>query len=134
MKTKPFEFKRAMAGDKVVTRRGTPVSDLVSFSRANSAHTIVGIVEGSILSWTRYGRYIDSETDHGNDLVMVDEAVEASEAWLNVYWHPRYLRPLVSSTCFTTERDAKDFAGRYCEDAAFDLLATIKVEIPGHGV
>jgi len=54
---KPFNLERALAGDKVITRDGREVTQLVHFKNVETSNDLFGVLEHCILSWKENGNY-----------------------------------------------------------------------------
>jgi len=64
---KPFDLARALAGDKVVARDGSEVTQLVRFNDVHG-HSLVGVKNNQIYRWSDSGPYYVSQ--HAFDLFM----------------------------------------------------------------
>lgn len=77
----PFDLKKALAGAKVQTRNGEPVTGLVRMEGVMApGRELAGVLMGSIETWQRDGSYAADESIH--DLFM---APSRTVRWLNVY-------------------------------------------------
>ena len=81
MKTKPFNLEEALNGAKVVTRSGREVTQLHKFN-VEKSHSLWGVLDEDIHSWTINGEFWDKETSHSRDLLLV---VEPKKFWVNMY-------------------------------------------------
>lgn len=78
-----FDLSRALAGDKVVTRDGREVTQLVKFDvefAVGCADVIFAVLEGSVESWEVSGSY--HGTNCGTDLFMAPNQLSG---FMNVY-------------------------------------------------
>lgn len=73
----PFNLKAALAGAKVVTRNGEPVTQLHKFQGIKDSMRIYGVHDGEVCTWSESGRfhYYDKETRL--DLFMAEAAEQA---------------------------------------------------------
>ena len=79
----PFNLEKALAGEKVVTRAGQPITQLVKF-KTYSGSILYGLHcdEDSIESWLLNGKYHDSTGDCDSDLFMAPKKLSG---FVNVY-------------------------------------------------
>jgi hypothetical protein len=83
MKLEKFDLEKALNGSKVVTRDGKEVKELTKFESLNNGYPLIGVVDGSIRTWTRQGIFNDlHEGESDADLFI---AVEPKSIWVNVY-------------------------------------------------
>ena len=88
-----FNLEKALAGEKVITRDGREVTQIVSFDASDSEFVVYGVIDGEAIdSWTQDGGYHDTNSEEcGADLFM--EPVMLS-GFINQYsdhtptWHP----------------------------------------------
>lgn len=76
---KPFDLQRALAGDKVVNRGGTEVTQLTKFD-CKTSFTVVGVMDGAVYTWKEDGRYVETKSCY--DLFMAPKTVKR---WVNFY-------------------------------------------------
>lgn len=69
---KPFNLEAALRGEKVVTRDGREVTQLVKFD-GEYDHPLAAMVEGSIESYTLGGKYFSDGGEANFDLFMHEE-------------------------------------------------------------
>ena len=74
-----FDLERALAGDRVVTRYGSEVSQLTRFE-SDSDWFLVGVVNGSIMRWNAKG-----ETFENNSEYYIFMAPKKLSGFVNVY-------------------------------------------------
>src|SRR5271165_532339 len=81
---KPFNLNEALAGAKVVTRNGKPVTEFKLFSLVDDSETqpLRVVVGGYIEAYTAEGKYYASATESEYDLFM---EVKTATKWINVY-------------------------------------------------
>ena len=79
-----FNLEKALAGEKVITRDGREVTQIVSFDASDSEFVVYGVIDGQAVdSWTQDGGYHDTYSEEcGADLFM--EPVMLS-GFINVY-------------------------------------------------
>ena len=75
-----FDLERALAGDKVVTRRGAEVEQIHSFTLSNKV-VVCGVFQSSVWTWSSVGKYHHSKTSDA-DLFMAPEKLSG---FVNVY-------------------------------------------------
>ena len=82
---KAFNLEQALAGEKIVTRDGREITQLVTFKTA-SGEVIYGLdVENDhVEQWLIDGRYHDTKDDCGGDLFMAPEILYG---FINDYAH-----------------------------------------------
>jgi len=79
---KPFNLEKALAGEPVVTRDGTKVTEIHNFSTRHGEMTVFAIIEGSFLTFSKSGKHYSTIVDSEFDLFMAD-----TEKWVNVYYN-----------------------------------------------
>ena len=100
---KPFDLEAALAGAKVETRDGRPVTQLTRFAGAEDSYRLAGVVGGGIETWTEAGEFIIGGC-YGTDLVMFRTK---REAWINLYpdgrgdWFKSKQDADVCAACYT---------------------------------
>lgn len=52
----PFDLESALAGDEVITRKGKEATQLTLFYTKEGAHSLCGVIDGMIYSFTRDGK------------------------------------------------------------------------------
>lgn len=81
---KQFDLEKAIAGEPVVTRNGSPVRILCT-DRVGDQYPIVALIRDdnydTIVSYTKEG-FIHLDKEAANDLFM---ATKKKEGWINVY-------------------------------------------------
>lgn len=117
---KEFDLEQALAGAPVITRDGTPVTELHLFQTCNDHYPLTCVVKGQRLSFTREGkiRIIGEQSEH--DLFM---ATIKTPLWVNRYPYGahNYKRnskdPIAFGYYFDTKKAADDYdqtiEGRY---------------------
>ena len=86
---KPFNLEAALRGEKVVTRDGREVTQLVKFD-VKSRWPCCGVLDGCILVWNEAGRVSDTESEM--DLFMYEEpdlAIWKPSACCSLRWVER---------------------------------------------
>ncbi len=82
-KLKPFNLEKALAGEKVVTRDGRNVVEIVKLNKVMGACNIVGVTEeGKWYSYTSDGCHCTKGTVYDNDLFMT---TTKKQGWINIY-------------------------------------------------
>ena len=69
---KPFNLEAALRGEKVVTRDGREVTQLMKFDAPHTVNTVVGVQEGYVTCWSVEGASVRG-LEMQNDLVMYEE-------------------------------------------------------------
>ncbi len=83
MKLKPFNLEKALAGEKVVTRDGRNVVEIVKLSKAVGSQSVIAVKEdGSWASYTSDGYSWAEGSLSDNDLFM---APTKKQGWVNIY-------------------------------------------------
>lgn len=79
-----FDLERALAGDKVITRDGREVTQLVKFDCENK-YPVRGVFLGGVYSWTSEGIYYAGDgAKHDNDLFMAPKKLSGFvNVWSN---------------------------------------------------
>lgn len=86
---KPFNLEAALRGEKVVTRDGREVTQLVKFD-GEYDHPLAAMVEGSIESYTLGGKYFSDGGEANFDLFMYEEpAIWKPSACCSLRWVER---------------------------------------------
>jgi hypothetical protein len=81
---KPFDLKKALAGEPVVTRDGRPVKIAGYNENAHEFYRLAYWVDGGVcLACKSDGKY--SNSDSVNDLFMVPKPVTKKEGWVAVW-------------------------------------------------
>ena len=65
-----FDLEKALAGEKVITRDGQEVTQLVKFDVKDVDYPLLGVLSDNINSWQCSGRYNIDESEHALDLFM----------------------------------------------------------------
>jgi hypothetical protein len=99
-----FDLERALAGEPVCTRNGKDVTHLTFFD-VDSRHQVVGVVEKSLIRWTKKGYCFDVSHISEHDLFMKPKE---KVIWVNVYKSVRGF--LFLGNQFDTEEEAIDDA------------------------
>jgi hypothetical protein len=75
---KPFDLEAALRGEKVVTRDGREVTQLVRFKGTHKSQELFGVVKGSEVphSWYSDGIHLAFINPSDNDLFMHEEPEE----------------------------------------------------------
>ena len=66
---KPFDLEKALAGEPVITLGGEAVTDLHLFDVAIT-YPLYGVVEGTVISFTKEGIYDEGLPEHYYTLFM----------------------------------------------------------------
>ena len=69
---KPFNLEAALRGEKVVTRDGREVTQLMKFDAPHTVNTVVGVQEGYVTCWSVEGASVRG-LEMQNDLVMYED-------------------------------------------------------------
>jgi hypothetical protein len=72
---KPFNLERALAGEKVITRDGTLVSEIYHFKTSRSEFPLKAVINGLVNCHLIDGK-CDAHSELGYDLFMADEEKE----------------------------------------------------------
>ena len=107
-KCKPFDLKRALAGDKVVTDGGLEITEIQYFKTLLSDYPIFAVVSGEIQRFS-----ISGDWYHHNSRLLMAPRTKRFEAWVSVY--PTGF----GGTTWNNEDDAK--MGMHC-------IKAIKIE------
>ena len=87
---KPFNLEAALRGEKVATREGYTVTQLVKLGGFLEIYPVVGVVEGRVRRWTEDGMYDKSADYHAFDLFMYeDPAIWKPSACCSFRWVER---------------------------------------------
>ena len=71
-----FNLDKALAGEKVITRNGHEVKQLVKFDVAkDDYYPVHGVLNGVVYKWSRNGDYIDCTEEHNSDLFMAPKKI-----------------------------------------------------------
>ena len=118
---KKFNLERALAGDKVITREGETVTQLVCFEDLYvcSDDCLVGVVAGHIQQWDENGSFLGGGACNSDDLFM---APVAYEGWLNV-----------DSIGCTSMHESREFADQHAEEDRI-MCIDLSVYKIGHGI
>lgn len=120
---KPFDLKRALAGDPVVTRLGIPVEKLTYFG-VDILYPVYGVFNNRLSVWTKEGKFISPDQgilDHENDIFM---ASIGKYIWINIWEKAN------GAYLFTTNHNREDLADKEIEDELNHIhIKKIKVEI-----
>ena len=82
---KPFDLKKALAGEPVVTKDGRPVSQLIKFEAlVEDGYVLYGVVNNKILNFLDSGKYDRTFESHSLDLFMAEP-----ERWVNIHFDPK---------------------------------------------
>jgi len=115
----PFDLERWRAGDfkRVVTRKGKEVTQLTYFN-TEIVYPIYGIVDNSLVSFTKDGFYkSNSEENDSNLMLEVEE--KTLEGWVRVY------KGRFGCSVFKTESEAIQYA-----ENASDYITIMKITYP----
>jgi hypothetical protein len=84
----PFDLERALNGEKVVNRRGEPVTSIFHFEGATKTHYCVGgVCDGYARFYTKDGFYTPLNGECQEDLFMAPKEPRVVTKWVNVYGH-----------------------------------------------
>ena len=76
-----FDLEKALAGEKVITRDGQEVTQLVKFDVKDVDYPLLGVLSDNINSWQCSGRYNIDESEHALDLFMVPKKLSGFIAY-----------------------------------------------------
>ncbi len=114
-KLKPFNLEKALAGEKVVTRDGRNVVEIVKLNKTEVSRSVIAVIEGQ--TWYAYtvdGRY-GTQQYSPFDLLMVSTK---KQGWINIYDN----NPTETGRrIFSTKQEAEDTAGSR-------LITTVMIE------
>ena len=81
---KKFNLEEALAGKPVLCRNGELVTQLVEFKNTSAIHSLAGLCDNMIKTWTIDGNYFSKGNSYPSywDLFM---APEIKSCWVNVY-------------------------------------------------
>ena len=65
-----FNLEKALAGEKVITRDGQEVTQLVKFDVEDDCYQVYGVLNGALERWVCTGDYDDCLGEHHLDLFM----------------------------------------------------------------
>jgi hypothetical protein len=111
---RPFDLKKALSGEPVVTRNGTTTSALHFFPSANSqTQRVIAVIGGIIRQFYDDGRWAIARNDSDYDLFM---APVKRQEWVNIY--KKHGRLSCSEQPYGSYEDAIDgkssgFCGEY---------------------
>jgi hypothetical protein len=94
----PFDLERALAGDKVLTRSGKPVTEITEFNLKGNAFNVYGVVKGELCCWGKQGSLCSGDE---YDLFMAPKPLSG---FVNIY------RDGSTSYAHTTKKDADNVA------------------------
>jgi hypothetical protein len=83
-KCKPFDLKRALAGDKVVTSGGAEVTEIQYFKTLLSDYPIFAVVSGTMQRFSISGDWYYQDSANNTRLLMAPKT-KKFEAWVSVY-------------------------------------------------
>lgn len=78
---KPFDLKKALAGDPVVLSNGKKVTAIAHFPNAHNKYRVVAEIEGILRTFTEEGQEIDQY--HSTNVLCM--APIQKEVWINLY-------------------------------------------------
>jgi hypothetical protein len=122
MELEKFDLERALAGEPVITRDGSQVTQLVKFDAPESTYTLRGVLDGDIKSWGIDGKYYAGNEDRPADLFMKPKE---NTIWVNVYRLSDGTLTLGNS--YNTEKEAKKIKKKI-KAMGHNLLKTIKID------
>ena len=99
---KPFDLKKALAGEKVITRDGREVTELKSYSISD--YNVVGILSGIITRWNEDGHHINSYYDtepQDTDLFMYEKDKGIITKWAIVSIEGSKQHPIFASSKYS---------------------------------
>ena len=70
---KPFNLEAALRGEKVVTRDGREVTQLVKFENLRRKDQVCGVLEANLYFWHDDGSFIGDGDKSKSDLFMYEE-------------------------------------------------------------
>lgn len=121
---KPFNLEAALAGEKVVTREGTLVTEIHEFRKARGEYRVAALVNDRILEYTPKGRY--SAVGQGEYTVDLFMLPTKKEGWVNLYLDSgNGCSETFSSSIYVTEQQA---ITETTDSRARKFLARVKVE------
>lgn len=125
MKTKPFDIKKAKAGNPVCTRDLRPVR-IVCYDRADGIrnNNIVALVTETDGSETAFyynqdGTFVGGDNRHAADLQL---AATEHTAWINIYKYPDESFVETGMVTYESEEEAKRHAMKDEEHAYIDTV------------
>lgn len=118
-KLKPFNLEKALAGEKVVTRDGRNIVEIVKLNKVMGACNIVGVTEGGIwYSYTSDGCYWTQWGVSDNDLFMT---TTKKQGWMNIYDSHAYNVMAGGGNIYKTYQEA-------AENSVGEIITTVMVE------
>ena len=81
---KKFNLKEALAGKPVLCRNGELVTQLVEFKNTSAIHSLAGLCDDMIKTWTIDGNYFTTGISYPSDWDLF-MAPEKKSCWVNVY-------------------------------------------------
>ena len=118
MKLKPFNLKKALAGDKVVTRGGQEVVKIVHFKDANINERVIFQVEDVVYLCSEDGKYYKTGSGSQLDLFMT---TTKKQGWMNIYSSHTYNVMAGGGNIYKTYQEA-------VENSMDGLITTVMVE------
>lgn len=83
----PFDLERALKGEKVVTRNGRVVTEIIQFKTAEkTVFCVGGVCDGEVAYWDIEGHFTPISGKSSRDLFMAPRESEYVTKWANV-WH-----------------------------------------------
>jgi hypothetical protein len=118
---KPFDLKKALEGEAVVTRNGRPVAQLTLFDSAIPGPSLVGVIEGRVRSLYANGQVsLNYESDY--DLFMAPVKVTR---WVNLFTQTGFTG---DANHWATQRAADEYANRWTKNRLGDRAFPIEIE------
>jgi hypothetical protein len=81
---KEFNLEEALAGKPVLCRNGELVTQIVEFKNTSAIHSLAGLCDDMIKTWTIDGNYFSKGTSFPSDWDLF-MAPEKKSIWVNVY-------------------------------------------------
>jgi hypothetical protein len=100
-----FNLERALAGEPLITRDNTEVTEIHFFKTCTKGYSIIAVIGGEKQGFYNDGSYWGDGNDHRLDLFMKPKVVEG---WFNVYGNDNAIR--ISNVCYSSEEEAKSKA------------------------
>ena len=76
-----FDLERALAGEKVITRDGQEVTQLVKFDVEDDCYQVYGVLCGGLHRWLCTGGYEEYTDKHASDLFMAPKKLSGFIAY-----------------------------------------------------
>lgn len=80
----PFNLERALAGEKVVNKKGNVAGKIVDFGEFPDGYSLRVLIDGEVGEFTREGKYFLNDNCSDKDLFMVPNQLGG---FVNLYAH-----------------------------------------------